>query len=65
MHPAQPQTSCASPIEKLTGETQLHNTHKTKNCQILEESQHHNRVKIEKFQEIELIEKLHRMLQQV
>lgn len=61
----QPQTGCAAPRKKLTGETQLHNMHITENYQILEESQHHNRVRIEKFWEVELIDKLNRMLWQV
>lgn len=65
MDPAEPQTGCADSTGKLTSETRLQSKHITKNYYILEESQHHKKVKTEKFQEIELIEKLKRMLQQV
>lgn len=65
MDPAQSPTGCADSAEKLTMETQLQSKHITKNYQILEESQHHERVKTEMFQEIELIDKLNRMVEQV
>lgn len=65
MDPPQPQTGCSDLIEKLTRKTQLQSKHITKNYQILEESQHRKRAKTESFQEIELIDKLNRMLEQV
>lgn len=43
----------------------LQSKHITKNLQTLGESQHHKRVKIEKFQEIEVLDHLNMMLQQV
>ena len=66
MDPAQAQAGCADWIEKLTRKIQWQSKHVTKNYQILEESQHHKRVKTEEFQEIiELIDMLNRMLKQV